>query len=166
MNLCFVDIETTGLDAQKHEIIEIGAIHTDGAKLESYVLPSHIETADPESLAINGYTEKGWQQMDAITLPDALQSLNVIANGAYFIAYNATFDWSFLQKAYSDYGIEPNFHYHRLDLMTLVWGGADDPPLSLREFCLVNGLETEPSVHRAINGAKCALAAYKHHAGL
>ncbi|MCR4306655.1 MAG: exonuclease domain-containing protein, partial [Candidatus Yonathbacteria bacterium] len=86
-NLAFIDLETTGLELKKHEIIEIGCIvarqipressETGGAYLEIIeefeikVKPEHIETADPVGLEINGYREDDWK--DAVTLPEAMR---------------------------------------------------------------------------------------------
>ena len=51
-NLAFIDIETTGLNLLKHEIIEIGCVLTTPElkvieEFELKIKPEHIENADP-----------------------------------------------------------------------------------------------------------------------
>jgi DNA polymerase III epsilon subunit-like protein len=64
--LAFIDLETTGMDPLKHEIIEIGCLLAklddkgQYVELESFELkvkPEHIETAEQEALRVNGYDE-------------------------------------------------------------------------------------------------------------
>lgn len=153
-----IDIETTGLDAQKHEIIEIGAVRSDtGETFEVKIHPLRIKDADPEALAINGYRKEDWNE--AFTLPNALLLLNQFVGDdkPHFMAYNVSFDWGFIQKAYSDCGMDHPFDYRKLDLLTLAW--AHKPPfgkLNLGYVCNSLGIRAEPVVHRAINGAMCA----------
>ena len=54
-----IDIETTGLDFQRHEIVELGVIAVDTelnelAKFEAYVRPLHPETASERAMEVNG----------------------------------------------------------------------------------------------------------------
>src|SRR3989344_5331456 len=71
-NLAFVDVETTGFDIDKHEVIQIGVVVVSqdwvGIKpnfeiideFEIKVKPERIEDADKESLHVNGYNETEW----------------------------------------------------------------------------------------------------------
>ena len=54
------DLETTGLDASQHEIIEIGCVLTTPSfevieKFEFKIKPERIENADPIAMKINHY---------------------------------------------------------------------------------------------------------------
>jgi len=111
-NLAFIDLETTGLELNKHEITEIGCIvakqipqKNNGAKLEIIeefeikVKPKHIETADPVSLEITGYKEEDWQ--DAVTLKEAVGVLAEKTRGAIMVAHNVAFDWAFVNPSLS-----------------------------------------------------------------
>lgn len=130
--LAFIDLETTGTNPYKHEIIEIGCllarqtpVPDRGAKVEFIedfdfrVKPTHIATADPEALRINGYNESDW--LFASDLKPALQTLVDKTADTIMIAQNITFDWSFLSRAFFEVGVEPKFHYHRIDLMSMAF---------------------------------------------
>jgi len=131
-SLAFIDLETTGLDPARHEIIEIGAIIARplsragrGPELEVLeefgwkIKPTRLQTAEPEALRINGYNAADW--LFALDLAPALKSLAEKTAGAIMVGQNVSFDWSFLQAAFNETKIEPRFHYHRIDLISLAF---------------------------------------------
>ena len=164
--VAFVDIETTGLNPHVAEIIEIGVvvynIKTGTVEERNVkVRPLHIERAEPKALEVNGYREQDWK--DAVTLEEALNEIGGICEGATFLAYNATFDWSFLEKAYQDTGVAIPFHYHRLCIMSMAWAKVPRSKVqgySLKTICAYLGIAPEPKIHRALNGARKACQVY------
>ena len=136
----FIDIETTGLYPDTHEIIEIGCLLVENAvgfpvlrALEMKVLPTHIATADPRALRVNGYDATKWH--DALPLHEALQKLTLFSAGAIPVGHNVSFDTLFLEKAYRDMGAPVPFHYHKLDTMSIAYakiGHYDD----MRQYSL------------------------------
>jgi len=162
-NIIILDLETTGLDPFKHEILEIGAVNVaTGETFECKVHPLRIKEADPKALEINGYNKAEWEE--AFLLPNALKLLNefVGISQPYFMAYNASFDLSFLEKAYQDCALPWPFHYHKLDLLTMAWDILEKGlSLSLKNVASVLGIPPEPAVHRALAGALCAYQVYK-----
>ncbi len=162
-DIIIVDLETTGLDSEKHEIIEIGAVKINaGETFEVKIHPMRIKDADPKALQVNGYKKENWSEAFMPKLGLMLFNEFVGDNEPYFMSYNATFDWGFLQKAYADHKTKVPFHYHRLDLMTIAWDRLPDgAALSLKKVCEYLALSPEPSVHQALNGALCALEVYK-----
>jgi DNA polymerase III epsilon subunit-like protein len=157
MNLFVIDTETSGLDPQKCEILEIGAVnYNTGETFEVKVHPLHIKDAEPRALEVNGYNEKDWEE--AFLLPNALKLLSQFIGGeAYMAAFNVSFDRAFLEKAYKDCNLPYPFHYHHLDVMSIAWskGGWIVVP-SLKQVCTHFGIEPEPAIHSALNGAQCA----------
>lgn len=168
MIIALIDLETTGLDGNTDEIIEIGCIVFESRTMEILdtidikVKPEHIETASPRALEVNGYTEEAWA--DAMSLHQAMLLLAEKVQGATLMAYNVTFDWSFLKTAFETTGIENPMHYHRLDLLSMAWAIIPHHKVggwALKTVCVYLGLKPEPKVHRAIHGCEASLEVYK-----
>lgn len=91
------DLETTGLNPENNQIIEIGAIkYIDGIEQErfhTYVNPEfHIPE---EATRINGISDKTVK--DAPNIHKAIKMFLDFINDSYLIAHNARFDMSFVQ---------------------------------------------------------------------
>jgi DNA polymerase III epsilon subunit family exonuclease len=166
-NLAFIDIEATGLDVNKHEIIEIGCVLTTPnleviEEFELKVKPERIEDADPVSLKVNGYEESRW--IFAQTLPDAMKVLAPKIEGAIMVGHNMPFDLSFLDAAFSKIGLKNPLHYHRLDTISIAWAKlhreADLEHFSLRELCVRFGIKNE-NAHTALSDARATYELYK-----
>lgn len=167
-NLCFLDLETTGLNLD-HEIIEIGGLlvtQPDFRILEEFnwkIKPHHLEKADPEALLLNGYNEKDWE--NSIELFEALHCLEEKAKGTIMVGYNFTFDWARLEKAFFEIGRPaPSFYYHRLDVMPQVYlklyNEEKIKRFSLGEICDYFGID-KGCQHSAIDDARATFEVYK-----
>jgi len=174
-NLAFIDLETTGLDPERHEIIEMGVIIArqipqDGAgnKLEVIeefdlrVKPEHLETSDPESLKINGYNEMDW--VFAIDLSNAMEKLAEKTEGAILVAQNVAFDWLFLEKAFVKTGIKNKMDFHRLDLLSMAYAKLYQDEraqrFSLRALCEYFDIKNEKA-HTALADIRAEFEIYK-----
>jgi DNA polymerase-3 subunit epsilon len=165
--IAFTDIETTGLNATQHEIIEIGAVITRHDleiidEIDIKVRPEHIETASPKALEINGYSKERW--LGAVSLCEALQEYSSKTTNALFHAHNPTFDWKFIEKGFEETGVENQLDYHRLDNFSIAWHALKNVGLEkLNQENLAEhlGLKPEPAEHRAINGARLSFEIYK-----
>lgn len=167
-NIIITDLETTGLDASIHEIIEIGALLVDIETLKVMhelsikVLPTNIQTASFKALEVNGYNELAWR--NAIHLLDAIELYSACAKDAIFCSHNVAFDWSFMQAAFRKTGVQDTIDYHRLDIFTMAYTSLKNSRLekfSLNEIALRLGIDKEPTPHRAINGALVAYEIFK-----
>lgn len=131
-NLAFIDLETTGLDPDRHEIIEIGGVIAKqipqegrGCQLEIIdefefkVKPENLEGADPQALRINGYNDADW--VFAADLKQVMEAVSEKAASANLVAQNVTFDWSFLDKAFKKTGVQNKMHYHKIDVIALAY---------------------------------------------
>lgn len=101
----FLDLETTGLHPECHEIIEIGAVEVSadlsqcGRGMSMKVRPSRIEMADPEALRINGYSEDEWG--GAHELSEAVDDLRQLIQPKIIIAgWHPEFDTAFLDRVH------------------------------------------------------------------
>jgi DNA polymerase III epsilon subunit-like protein len=168
MRLAIIDIETTGLDAGQHEIIEIGMVLIDKDTctildiMDQKIHPEHIETHDPKALWVNGYNKKDWQ--DAISLHQALLILSEKVEKATMLSYNVSFDYAFLQAAWRSTGIQDPMNYHRLDLLTMAWMKIPHNKMqawALKSVCSYLNIPPEPKVHRGAAGAMKAYEVYR-----
>ncbi len=186
-NLAFVDVETTGFDPDKHEVIEIGCVLVsqnwpslasasatsrggEGDKpvfevveeFELKVKPEHIETADPTSLRVNGYDPDQW--VLAYNLPEAMKIFAAKTEGAIMVGHNVCFDFSFIDKAFKKSGVENKMHYHKLDTISIAFaklhGEKDTTKFSLRFLCEYFGIENKKA-HTALPDARATFEIYK-----
>lgn len=168
--LAFVDIETTGLDPEKGEIIELGVViaRLVGDKLEIVdeidmkIAPKHIETAEATALRVNGYNEADW--LFAIDLENAMKTFVKKTEGAIFVAHNVTFDYGFIEANLRRLKIDNKFHFYILDTVSVAFAilrsNDDISKLSLRALCEKYGVENKKA-HSAFADAKATYEVFK-----
>lgn len=166
-NLAFIDMEMTGLNPIKHEIIEIGVVITTPElkiieEFDLKVKPERIEDADKISLKVNNYDPKEWES--AIPLREAIEKLNKKVKDCIMIGHNVAFDAMFLESALAKLKITNSMHYHRLDTISIAWAKLHREPdlehFSLRELCARFGIKNEKS-HTALSDARATSELYK-----
>jgi len=166
-NFAFVDIEATGLNLLKHEIIEIGCVVTDPELnvLEEYdikVKPENINNADPTSIKISHYNTPDWK--DAVPLEEAMKIFASKVKDCIMVGQNVAFDSGFLEYAFAETGIANPMHYHKLDTIAIAWAKLHHEPdlvhFSLREMCMRFGIEN-PKAHTALSDARATYELYK-----
>lgn len=166
-NLAFIDIETTGLDFIKHEIIEIGCVITTPnleiiEKFELKIKPENIENADPVSLKVNHYDSTKWE--DAQNLKDAIKILSKKVKDCIMVGHNVSFDSEFLDSAFLKIKSKNTMHYHKLDTISIAWAKLHNKPeithFSLRELCKHFDIKNE-NAHRALSDAHATFELYK-----
>ncbi len=175
--LAFVDIETTGLDPFRHEVVEIGIVLAEQradlfgkqylevlSEHEIQLSPEHIETAEAKALEITKYFKR--DRSKAISQKEGLMQAAAILDGAIFVAQNVAFDWAFLQKAGNEYGVnfEKSVYYHKLDLASMVVGKLYHIPelekFTLRELTVHFGVVNEDA-HTALAYARATFEVCK-----
>ncbi len=168
--LAFIDIETTALDHEKGEIIELGVVIArlkDDAltvidEIDLKIAPKHIETAEPQALRINGYNEADW--IFAVSIEDALKTYIKKTEGAIFVAHNITFDYGFIEANLKRYGLEDKMHFHKLDTLAMAFGilqsNDDMGKLGLRALCEKYGIENKKA-HSAYADAYATYEVFK-----
>lgn len=167
--LVVTDVETTGFDADIHEIIEIGLVVADQQTLKIKdewsvkIKPRRLRTAAEKALKVAGYNKLDW--LEAVTLKEAMEVYAKKTRNAIFVAQNSFFDWSFLSQAFKETGVEDHTDYHRVDLFTMGWSKSRElrglKKFTLKEMCEYFDIEPEPMPHRALNGAKKAYEVLK-----
>src|SRR3989344_7910336 len=165
--IAMTDLETSGSIFGVHEILEIGLVVFDQKTFEILdtldvkVRPEHIENAVPVALERNGYKPENWKE--AVSLAEAMKIYGAKTKGAMFCAYNATFDWGFINNAFYTTGTKDEMDYHRLDLLSIAWerGMKEKDKWSLKTACEMFGVSPEPDPHTALNGAMTAYELFK-----
>lgn len=134
-NLCYIDVETTGLNANKHGIIQLGYIIEINGKVEAsgsyrinpltYNKPKEVE---PRALEVNGITME--QLSSYQNQAKAFEEFKILLNSYIsveekltFVAYNSPFDIKFVQAWFTDNGSNDYgryFTYKDLDVFALV----------------------------------------------
>lgn len=124
-DLCFLDCETLGLDPAA-PIWEVAAIrlHTDGTAsvYECQILHQQGNWLDtlPQQFA-DDYRRRHDIQA-AIPSGQAAREIHIITDGAIIAGSNPNFDTDRLARLMECHGITPGWHYHHLDIPSMVVG--------------------------------------------
>lgn len=167
MKIIITDFETTGLNSDIHEIVEIGAVRFDSVTMQVEetlsikVKPERIDLAEPNALIVNGYNEEDWK--DAVSLDIAMTMYAKIADGAHFAAFNITFDSLFLNRALSKLGRSINLTRPSIDVLTIALSKIPSCPVyHLKDVCNILGITPEDQKHEGVKGAMKAYEVYKY----
>ena len=130
-NLAFVDVETTGFNFDIQEIIQIGVVVVNQdwidnkpsfeilEEFEIKLKPKHLETADRDSLRINGYNETDW--IFAYTQKEGMEIFAKKTEDCIMVSHNICFDFGFIDRAFKKTGVENKMHYHKLDTISMAF---------------------------------------------
>lgn len=125
-DLLLIDLECTGLEVTKHEIIQIAAILLDKKTLRektrfsSYIKPKNWTGRSRPAMAVNHIT---WNQVkDAPNLKSVMTQFNkTFSHDVTVTYYGGMLDIPFLNAAYKKLGKNYPFDYHALDLWALFY---------------------------------------------
>ncbi|HUO75807.1 MAG TPA: exonuclease domain-containing protein [Candidatus Paceibacterota bacterium] len=160
--IAITDIETTGLDASVHEIVDLALLVVDPQSLKirdeyhARIKPLNIRTGARRALDVIGYSSRAWA--NAVDLETALTVYAQKAADAVFCSYNVFLTYSFLDAGFKSAGVEDPTDYHRLDLFTLAWSRLGMASPSFDQICRKLDVAPEPKPHRASIGAAKQLA--------
>lgn len=115
MILTVLDTETTGLDSDIHEIIQIATISyvvsAEGdryvtKKYEKKINPQQLHTASEKALEINGFSLEDWK--NSFTASDVMSEVKQIIEGSdILVGQNLIFDLNFVHEICHRNKIEP-----------------------------------------------------------
>jgi DNA polymerase III alpha subunit (gram-positive type) len=174
--LAIVDVETTGLVAGYHEMIDFGLVMTDldGKVIDSLFLriqPRHPERTSAGARRVNGFDAAKWKAMHALADTAAVDSLvrfhrRVAGNRpVLLVAFNSQFDAGFLDHLFRARGSSWRtlYHYFVLDIPSMAWAlGYRD--LTGHDLSQRLGVADEPRVadeHTGITGAMLNVRIYQ-----
>lgn len=161
----FLDIETTGLDCNRHEILEIAVVkelieapyNAPGIIVEEWcrkIIPRNIVDADPIALGVNGYLQQAWDK-EAVSFASIADELYSLLSSGKIIGQNPNFDLGFIAAEYAVLGIKPTFLRYAIDTTTssyLAWGLDGEQNLSMDSMRDYHGLD-KVNAHSALKDA-------------
>lgn len=101
---CVVDVETTGLSAQRDRIVEIAVVGVDIRGTTEWAWSTVLNPQrDVGPTSIHGLRAKDVQS--APTFSDVSGYLAYLLSGRVFVAHNASFDWRFINASFEREGI-------------------------------------------------------------
>ena len=164
--IILTDVETTGLDPRRHEIIDIGAIKINQNLdvldvFATKVKPQYISSAEPGALKINGYTPEAW--INATHPWTAINEFQKFSAEGILCAWNITFEFTFLDEMFREHKLANHMDYHRIDLPSIAW--ALIPGLSKFSLNSVGAhfnIPSEAEPHSAFGGAEYELEVFRH----
>ncbi|MAP53295.1 MAG: hypothetical protein CL605_00170 [Altibacter sp.] len=119
--LAFIDVETTGLNSQLHEIIEISILKVcplhGKTTYTRKIKPVHINYADPRALQINGYNESDWS--DAEDAEMVMNDVSDLLANCMLVGHNVRFDEEFICETFFRFGIKKRYDRRLIDTVTL-----------------------------------------------
>lgn len=145
-DILLIDTELTGLNADRHEIVQLAAVLLDRKNLKekdyfnSYVRPKRWRVRDPEAMKVNGLKLETLQ--NAPSLIEVIRAFSKRFDGRKVLlaAYVGWIDKRFLLKAFESSGVKWPFDYHYLDVWSLAYGvwGSQGKLNNRREFAGFN----------------------------
>ncbi len=165
-----VDVETTGLNPEKHSIVSIGALDFLNPKNQFYQECRIWEGAEisQEALQINGFSEKQIKDKNKQSLQETIKNFaewlkNI--DDKTIAGENPSFDRDFLISSATRYKIDLGIGKRIVDLHSISYSyhlkkGFHIPlkdkksDLNLDKTLAFVGLPIEPKPHNALNGAK------------
>ena len=170
LELCFLDVETTGRLIGYHEIIEIAAVRTtsDAGEIvgewHKRIRPEHPERMSDYARSLTRYTADGWAGAEEPSR--ALWSEFVgFVSGCVPVCHNPSFERAFISLAALPHGIHDlGLDYHWIGTESLAWplyklGNLEK--LSLKSLCEFFNVGVEPEPHTALEGAQACWRVYK-----
>lgn len=186
--ICFVDTETTGLDAERHEIWEVGLILPNSEE-RHWFLDVDETKADPFALSIGGYHERHphgrlcpdppavYAAKEYAAKSHFAYEFAHLTHGLHLAGAVVSFDEERLRKLLLAQGHLPGWHYHLVDVEALAAGalaeirrqskdpdGEFDPAPPWNSATLSAGVGVNPNDfdrHTALGDARWAKAIYE-----
>lgn len=185
----FCDVETSGLDPERHEVWEVALI-VDGAE---YVKLLRIDETKADLIALNiggyherhpygrSYTKPASPRPPVAKRDSVARTIANLTHGRHIVGAVPSFDAAFLTPLLAAEGFLPSWHYHLVDVEALMVGhlmgtreareSADDwpvPPVGLpwksKELSRAVGVDPDQpefAQHTALGDARWAKACFE-----
>lgn len=125
-DLLLIDIETTGLDVKKHEIIQLAAVLLDRKTLKekksfnSYIKPEKWRSRDPVAMAVNKIDYR--QIKDSPSLSNVIKKFSKTFPSKVTLAnYGGILDIVFLSAAFKQSKVSYKYDYNVFNIWVLCY---------------------------------------------
>jgi DNA polymerase-3 subunit epsilon len=168
---CVVDLELTGLDPRRSEIVSFGAVPIEHGRVQldqavtGFVRPSAAPTES--SIVIHGI--RAADLLGAEPLPQAIDPLLAVMAGRALVAHVATVEKAFLARALSAQGLRLRGAIADTSVIGRLWlcerDGGSPPAQSLHDLARTLGLPAyaqHDALGDALTAAQIFIAAASH----
>jgi DNA polymerase III subunit epsilon len=159
-SLCFIDVETSGLNVRYNRIIEIGIVKVvDGEIVKKYSqLINPQSYIDPFVESLTGISAKELE--NAPTFFEVADELLGIFEDSVFVAHNVRFDYGFIRNEFKNLGIKfTSKHFCTIKLARLLYPNQKRYGL---DSIIENFHIKCKNRHRALDDANVIYEFYKH----
>lgn len=125
-DILIIDIESTGLDYNKNEIIQLAGVLLDRKTLkekkrfESLIKPTNWKNHDPEAMAVNNISREALKA--APSLKTVLSKFHkTFGVNVILSPYGTIMDTAMLRVAYKKAGMKYRYDYHVFDIWPLCY---------------------------------------------
>lgn len=156
-DIVFVDIETTGLDPDRHQLWELAAVHLDGRTVYGR-WPVNLDNADGKALAMGVYYRRTATVPDDIWIRDYPRRVAVLlatlTSDTIIAGASPQFDVRFLGPWLKGHGTPPAWSHRLLDVCTYAAGAWGLPaPRSLSATLADAAIDHDSRAHTAMYDA-------------
>lgn len=160
--LCYVDTESTGLDARIHQPYEACVWREDRDEPTTLELPHTLEHADQQALNVGGYWDRGFTPHVYVEMRNtAWFKLTSLLRGVTLVGSNPAFDAAMLTR----YIGAPVWHHRMIDVANVAMVVFDAPrPLGLAAIAEAldqQGYDIPEPDHTAEGDVRTTRAAYE-----
>lgn len=175
-DLVFLDTETTGLDPDVHEMINLAAVRLrpdfsrELGTVDRLIHPQRLERAEMAALEVNRFDPLEWRQHGVharVALVEFAQLMGA-EEEVTVVGHNPHFDWDFIRAAYRREGLAMPRAKYLIDTASIAWPLAMRrmiDKLSLETLCAKYGV-TNMGAHRAMADVRRTISVYKRLLGL
>ena len=158
--LCFIDTETTGLDARIHQPYEVCIWREDEPNPGTLALPHSLEFADQQALRIGGYHDRQFTPYETDGATERRLLLKALT-GATLVGSNPAFDAAMLTRVIG----APVWHHRLINVAEGgMWVFGWDRPKGLADVateCRDRGYDIPEPDHTAEGDVRATRAVYE-----
>ena len=154
----FIDFETTGLDHERDQIIEVGMVKSDLTDQNVFMKQFFVKLEEGRTLSDFIKEHTGLSDPDLIgglSVSEAVDSIKEFIDGSIVVAHNASFDLGFIKTINI-----PKFYCTRSICKVI----EPDQKANLDEICKRYNITLERSTgHRAVHDAFACMEVFKQY---